>query len=79
MPLDKKSPDSVFFLGCPPNTEVLGEQPTNVRAMNLVARILMKEGKFEKASQRCREIIERLPDSPAAADAKLLLEQMEGK
>ncbi len=27
MPLEKKSPDSVFFKGCPPNTEVLGEQP----------------------------------------------------
>lgn len=27
MPNDKKSPDSIFFTGCPPNTEVLGEQP----------------------------------------------------
>ena len=27
MPTDKKSPDSIFFLGCPANTEVLGEQP----------------------------------------------------
>jgi hypothetical protein len=38
---------------------------------------LAESGKIEKAKERCKELIKNYPDTPAAADAKRLLEKIE--
>ena len=50
MPTEKKSPDSVFFLGCPPNTEVLGEQPKSKGLRLLLLDEQLVHGKLDAHS-----------------------------
>jgi len=50
VPTEKKSPDSVFFLGCPPNTEVLGEQPKSKGLRLLLLEEQVKHSKTDTHS-----------------------------
>ena len=77
MPTEKKSPDSVFFIGCPPNTEVLGEQPKSKGLRLLLLDQQVVHGKLDAHADVQGRF--KIIDAGTAKDYRKIYAQLVGR
>ena len=65
-----------FCAGANFNDPARREQEERAKSKLQFARMLSDAGKFEKAKQRCEEILTDFPTTKSAAEAKVLLDQL---